>query len=167
MQQSARLNPWAIAVVIWVGTIFFSSTSMAAEWCEQAFNYVVRLIFGNWPSDQPSYGLFHFIADKGFHVALFLILAVLLWKAIPAGRWKIATIVLFGAFIGSCSEFLQRFFPGRDPAVRDVLINVGGTVVGVVVSLLVTTHYPGDSSQSSPSSEDDEPVVASGSSNRF
>jgi len=31
---------------------------------------------------------------------------------------------------------LQRFFPGRDPALRDVLINVGGTALGVAASVL-------------------------------
>lgn len=128
-------NAWALAVLAWIGTIFFSSTSLAAQWSERAFHFFSGLLFGGLGPNDPSYGLIHLLADKGFHVALFLILAILLWKAIPQGKWKIGTVLLFGAFVGSCSEFLQRFFPGRDPAIRDVLINVAGTALGVVVAL--------------------------------
>jgi VanZ family protein len=51
----------------------------------------------------------------------------------PSVQWKIVVILLLGLLVGSCSEFLQSFFPDRDPAFRDVLINVGGTLAGVVV----------------------------------
>jgi VanZ family protein len=65
----------------------------------------------------------------------FLILATLLWKAIKDVPGKIAVILLLGLMIGSASEFLQRFFPGRDPSVRDILINLGGTAIGVAINL--------------------------------
>ncbi len=42
-------------------------------------------------------------------------------------------ILLCGAIVGSCSEYLQRFFPDRDPAIRDVLINIGGTALGLLI----------------------------------
>ena len=75
----------------------------------------------------------HLLADKGFHVTLFLILALLLWKIVPPGPWKIARILIAGGILGSASEFLQSFFPGRDPAIRDVLINVAGTAFGIAL----------------------------------
>ena len=128
-------DPWHWAVLAWIGTIFFSSTSLAAKWCEEAFQSVTGFFFGGLGPHVPYYGLVHLLADKGLHVTLFLILAILLWKSIPQGRWKIEEILVCGAFVGSCSEFLQRFFPGRDPAIRDVMINVGGTALGVLVSM--------------------------------
>jgi VanZ family protein len=79
------------------------------------------------------YSFFHLLADKGFHVTLFLVLAVLLWKALSPGPWKVARILILGAILGSASEFLQSFFPGRDPAVRDVLINIAGTAFGIAL----------------------------------
>ncbi len=82
---------------------------------------------------QPSTGLFHLLVDKGFHVSLFCVLAILLWFALPRGPDKQLWIVGCGAVVGSCSEFLQRFFPDRDPAIRDVFINIGGTVLGVLL----------------------------------
>jgi VanZ family protein len=76
------------------------------------------------------------LADKSVHVSLFLVLALLLWRILPNAPWKIAAILVSGALVGSASEFLQRFFPGRDPAVRDVLINIGGTAIGAAVCLM-------------------------------
>jgi VanZ family protein len=128
---------WLLAVIAWIGVIFFSSTSLASQWCEEAFSAVSALLFGGLRSQAFSYDLIHLLADKGFHVMLFLVLAALLWRAIPSARWKWAIILIAGLFIGSCSEFLQRFFPGRDPAVRDVLINLGGTALGLVACLML------------------------------
>jgi VanZ family protein len=79
------------------------------------------------------YRVIHLLADKGFHVTLFSILAVLLWRAIPAGPRKIISILLVGGIVGSISEGLQSFFPGRDPAIRDVLINIAGTAFGIAL----------------------------------
>jgi VanZ family protein len=66
------------------------------------------------------------------------VLAVLLWQALRHSEKKIWFILLSGAAVGSCSEFLQRFFPGRDPAIRDVLINIGGTAIGIAFCIVVT-----------------------------
>lgn len=132
------MNLWAMAVIGWVGLIFFSSTSLAAQWCEELFNFLASVLFsGLEPSSSP-YGVIHLVADKGFHVFMFVMLALLLWRAIPGRRSKIWSILAIGLLVGSCSEFLQRFFPGRDPAVRDVLINLAGTALGVALSIAVT-----------------------------
>ena len=111
--------------------IFFSSTSLASEWCEEAFHFIASIIFPGLGPHDVSLGFLHLLADKGVHVTLFLVLAVLLWNFFPNASWKVVVIIFCGALVGSASEFLQRFFPGRDPAIRDVLINIGGTAIGV------------------------------------
>src|SRR6266853_5909254 len=73
-----------------------------------------------------SRGLSYSIAEKGLHVVLFTVLAVLLWKAMADATKKILSVILFGTLVGSASEFLQAFFPNRDPALRDIMINIGG-----------------------------------------
>ncbi len=128
-----RLNLWAVAVLAWIGVIFFSSTSLAAEWCEKVFRFLSGILFGHIQG--PSDGLLHLLADKGLHVTMFLVLGILLWQVFSKPRWRIPRILLAGAAVGSCSEFLQRFFPGRDPAISDVLINIGGTAVGIAIAL--------------------------------
>ena len=126
---------WLIAAIAWIGVIFFSSTTIASEWCEEAFSSLSALLFARLHPGYSSYDLVHLLADKSVHVTLFLVLAALLWKAIPGARWKWVVILLAGLLVGSCSEFLQRFFPGRDPAIRDVLINLGGTGIGLILCL--------------------------------
>ncbi len=118
----------------WIGVIFFSSTSLASKWCEEAFARVSLLLLGRGAMQQPSFSVLHLVADKGLHVTLFLVLALLLTKVLPSSRFKVLRILTIGLVVGSCSEFLQRFFPGRDPAVRDVMINVAGTALGVAIA---------------------------------
>ncbi|MFL6350600.1 MAG: VanZ family protein [Bryobacteraceae bacterium] len=130
------MNRWILVLIAWVGVIFFSSTSLASQWCEQGFHFLSALMFNHLRPEDSSYGLIHLLADKGVHVSLFFVLAVLLWKILPNAEWKVGCILLLGAGVGSASEFLQSFFPGRDPAVRDVLINIAGTAVGVGASVV-------------------------------
>jgi len=139
------MNRWAIVTTGWICVIFFSSTTAAANWCERAFNFLFAISFSYLHGGASSYSVIHFLAEKAFHVTLFLVLAILLWKVLPNAPWKIAAILFAGLIIGSGSEFLQRFFPGRDPALRDVLINFGGTAIGAVVSL----RFQGSSAQRS------------------
>lgn len=135
MNQMSRVSAWIWAVFIWIGVILFSSTSLASQWAEHFFSFLSEDLFSSVDRNSSSYGVLHLIADKGFHVSLFCVLAILLWLALRNGIRKPWIIILCGAVVGSSSEFLQRFFPDRDPALRDVLINIGGTAFGVAVCI--------------------------------
>ncbi len=148
-----RINGWILAVVAWIAVIFFSSTSLAAEWCEEGFHFLAGILFGHFGPDNSSYRLIHLLADKSVHVTLFLVLALLLWKVFVNARFKIVFILLAGALVGSASEFLQRFFPGRDPALRDVLINFVSTAVGVAICLIWARHDSADPRRSTAAGE--------------
>ncbi len=128
------MRAWWVAVVGWIGVIFFSSTSTASRWCESAFGALSEFLLSGIPRDSSSFGMIHLIADKGLHVTLFAVLAVLLFRALVNPQGKVVRILSFGLVVGCCSEYLQSFFPDRDPAVRDVLINVAGTGLGVLIS---------------------------------
>ena len=106
--------------------------------------------------DNPSYGLIHLLADKSVHVSLFVILAVLLWKVFRDSPGKTLLIIAVGAVVGSGSEFLQRFFPGRDPALRDVLLNATSTALGVAICL-TWVRYRGKTE--GPSLRNEEPAL--------
>ncbi len=119
----------------WTGLILFSSTSLAAEYCERTFQRIHAWLFGAYTPEASS-GILHFIAEKGVHLTLFFVLGVLLSRLLPGTRLRrFAQVVVTGLIVGSASEFLQRFLPGRDPALRDVLINVAGAALGAVASL--------------------------------
>ena len=124
MPTSKPTTSWMFVTIAWTAFIFFSSTSTAARWCEHVyftFSHYAYRGTNNW---------LHFLAEKSVHVGLFVMLAILLWKTIPDASWKTPAILLCGLSIGCFSEFLQGFFPDRDPALRDVLINLAGTIAG-------------------------------------
>jgi VanZ family protein len=127
---------WRAAVAVWICVIFFSSTSLASAWCETAFANFAGMVLKQAPPQSSFYNLLHLLTDKGLHVMLFCVLGVLLWQALPNVRRKTLPILACGAVVGSCSEFLQRFFPDRDPAIHDVLINIAGTGLGIFVCWL-------------------------------
>jgi VanZ family protein len=133
-----RVSNWVWVAFAWIGVIFFSSTTLASRWAEASFNLLANTFMRPLQHDSVSYGIIHLFADKGFHVTLFCVFAVLLWQALQHSEKKIWVILLSGAAVGSCSELLQRVFPGRDPAMRDVLINIGGTAIGLMFCILVT-----------------------------
>jgi VanZ family protein len=128
---------WAIAALLWIGVIFFSSTALAGRRAEQAYSWIVTMLARHFQTGITPTNTVHFIAEKGFHVFLFVMLAVLLWKAIPSTHRNPIFILCIGSAVGSCSEWLQRFQPGRDPSWRDVYINAAATAFGIVVSLLL------------------------------
>ena len=128
---------WFSCVGLWICVILFSSTSLALRWAEHSFGFLSTVLFSGLPHGSSSYEIVHFLADKGFHVSLFCILAILLWKALLMSPHKALLILAIGAVVGCCSELLQRLFPDRDPAIRDVLINIGGTALGILCCLAV------------------------------
>jgi len=123
-----------VAVTGWILLIGFSSTSLAGSWAEQAFHAIATWLFQPCQLAVGGSPLFHFVAEKSVHVCLFAIFAVLLWNTLPPSWRKLEFVVLAGTVLGGGSEFLQRFFPGRDPAWRDVCINATATTLGAVMS---------------------------------
>lgn len=128
---------WAIAALLWINAIFFSSTDPVGQWADQAYSWIATMLARYFQSEIASSNSVHFLAEKGFHVFLFVVLAVLLWNAIPSAHRNPIFILFIGSVVGSCSEWLQRFQPRRDASLRDVCINVAATAFGVVMSLLL------------------------------
>jgi VanZ family protein len=129
---SASTFKWRFAVIAWIALIFFSSTSLAGRWCEQLYRGMSSLLAWGLPSINASSPWLHFAASKSVHLTLFAVFGILMWQAASSrAPFREAVVLLSGLAIGSCSEFLQSFFPDRDPALRDVGINVVGTALGL------------------------------------
>jgi VanZ family protein len=115
--------------------IAFSSSGLAARVLDSTVCASYTLATGRTTTAGSSlYGNVHFIIEKGTHLTMYSLLGFLLsgFYARRAHRRWIYTLAT-GFAVGIASELLQFAFPGRDPAVRDVLINFTGTVVGAVV----------------------------------
>src|ERR1043166_487490 len=81
-----------------------------------------------------------FIVRKLSHVCEYAILAGLLWRALRSGtNLNLQMSMLFVVSWFSCAlfaasdEFHQSFIPSRQAAWGDVMIDIGGALVGLVI----------------------------------
>ena len=89
------------------------------------------------------------VVRKCAHVTEYAVLALLLWRAlrsVPALRTK--TFVMFGAVLVGCAmfaasdEFHQTFVKSRTPSVRDVLLDSGGALLGLLIGASFARRRP-------------------------
>jgi VanZ family protein len=128
---------WLLVTLGWIGLIFFSSTSFAAENCERFYWFIHLYLPSPLIDTSINGGWMHLLAEKGVHFTLFFTFGFFVAHLVHGSPWgRLAKIAAFGLVIGSCSEFLQSFFPGRDPALRDVILNLVSASLGGVATLL-------------------------------
>ncbi len=117
----SKLFFW-VPVVIWGGVIFFFSTLVVVK--------------------SPEFNLLDFLFKKSAHFVEYAILALLLYRAAvnttglskkKAGMLTLLFVVLYAI----SDEYHQSFTPGREPAVRDVLIDS----LGGATALFLTWKY--------------------------
>ncbi len=89
------------------------------------------------------------VARKCAHVTEYAVLALLLWRAlrsVPALGAK--TLMVFGAVLLGCAlfaasdEFHQTFVKARTPSVRDVLLDVAGAFLGLLIGASFARGHP-------------------------
>ena len=89
------------------------------------------------------------VARKCAHVTEYAVLALLLWRAlrsVPVLRAK--TLMVLGAVLLGCAlfaasdEFHQEFVRSRTASVRDVLLDVGGALLGLLIGLSFARRHP-------------------------
>jgi len=79
---------------------------------------------------------------KCAHVTEYAVLALLLWRAlrsIPILRAKMlmvfVAVVLGCALFAATDEFHQTFVKSRTPSIRDVFLDVGGALLGLLIGV--------------------------------
>jgi VanZ family protein len=83
------------------------------------------------------------LSDKAGHFAGYLILSVLLVRALARGRasgatWRVLLVAVLGAALyGVSDELHQRFVPGRTPDVLDVAADSLGAAAGALLALIL------------------------------
>jgi len=108
------LPPW-----IW-GAAIFIGTSIPAEYLPEF------VLFG---------------PDKLIHMGIFLVFAVLVFRALsikekPLSRWQMVgwTILIAGSY-AAFDELHQYFIPGRAPDFFDILADGAGIIAGVLLAV--------------------------------
>lgn len=86
--------------------------------------------------------LFHSIIRKVAHMTEFALLGmfiggIFIFIYLKNGKKYISLPILIGLLVGVCDEYIQSFFT-RKSLVSDVLIDFGGVLIGLVITVLAT-----------------------------
>lgn len=141
------LKYW-LPLLIWLGVIFVGSTNVMSA--EHTSRYIVPFLLWLKPGMSPNtIWIILVVARKCAHVTEYTVLALLLWRAlrsVPTLHAK--SLMVFGAVLVGCAlfaasdEFHQTFVKSRTPSVRDVLLDVGGAVVGLLIGASFACRHP-------------------------
>jgi len=132
------LKYW-LPLLIWLGVIFLGSTElMSAEYTSR---FITPFLLWLKPGMSPqTIWRILVVVRKCAHVTEYAVLALLLSRAlrsIPTLRAKVSlsftTGLLACALFAASDEFHQTFVKSRTPSVRDVLLDVAGALVGLLI----------------------------------
>ena len=134
--------------VIWLGVIFVGSTSVMSA--EHTSRYIVPFLLWLKPGMSPkTIWIILVVARKCAHITEYGVLALLLWRAfrsVPALSTK--TLMIFGAVLLGCAlfaasdEFHQTFVKSRTPSIHDVLLDVAGALLGLLIGAGFARGHP-------------------------
>lgn len=132
-----------------MGLIFTASTDLGTP--AHTSRIIVPILKWLDPNiSEATIDLVHHIIRKTAHFVGYAILGILIWRAIravtdlpstrPAQPFRLA--LLCAALYASTDETHQIFVPGREPAVRDVLLDTCGAAAGLAVAWCVSRPRP-------------------------
>ena len=131
MKKFKRIFPWVL-VVIWMGVIFYlshqpatSSNRLSSGITEWLIGFIERVI----PNLNFDIRDFHHMIRKNAHFIAYFILGVL----VVNGNKRVGLAFLICFLYAISDEFHQLFIPGRAGSIKDVLIDSGGAIVGILV----------------------------------
>jgi len=141
------LKYW-LPLLIWLGVIFVGSTSVMSA--EHTSRYVVPFLLWLKPGMSPkTIWIILVVARKCAHIIEYTVLALLLLRALrSAPTLHRKSLMVFGAVLAFCAlfaasdEFHQTFVKSRTPAVRDVLLDVAGALIGLLIGASFVSQHP-------------------------
>ena len=165
MQKGDFFKAW-LPVIVWGMLMFVGSTDLLSG--EQTSRLITPFLL--WLSPHMSYRtieMVHILIRKMGHIIEYAVLAVLLWRAFRRGtQWHVNLSILFMIVSVACSlfaisdEWHQSFVPSRTPSGRDVLIDIGGALIGIGIYSAFTRRKPAAAfARMADSSEDRHPKI--------
>jgi len=134
--------------LIWLGVIFVGSTDLMST--EHTSRFIVPILLWLKPGMAPeTIRSILFAVRKCAHLSEYAVLALLFWRALRGGsaiHAKMST--LFGAVLLGCAvfaasdEFHQSFVKSRSPSARDVLLDIAGALLGLLIGVSFAHRRP-------------------------
>src|ERR1035441_76211 len=130
-----------LPLLFWMVVIFGASTGLGSP--EHSSRFVRPfLLWLNPRMSKETIDLVHYCVRKTAHCVEYSILAFLIWRVVhsaaamalrrPAQHFRLA--LLLAALYAATDEAHQIFVPGREAAVRDVLLDTCGAGFGLAVT---------------------------------
>jgi len=141
------LKYW-LPVLVWLVVTFVGSTNAMSV--QQTSRFIVPFLLWLKPgmTQQNIWEVIVFVRHCA-HVGEYAVLALLVWRALRWGRsasMRVPTLyglVLVGcALFAASDEFHQTFVKSRTPSVRDVLLDVGGASLGLLITAILVNRWP-------------------------
>ena len=134
--------------LIWLGVIFVGSTDLMSA--EHTSRFIVPILLWLKPGMPPeTIWITLVVMRKCAHVSEYAVLALLFWHALRSGSAISGKIsILFGAVLLGCAvfaasdEFHQSFVKSRTPSVRDVLLDIAGALLGLLIGVSFAHRHP-------------------------
>lgn len=139
-----------VLLVAWMALIFYLS-SQPAEVSSETSGTVIEIIAEKFYPDfenlteaeqQEVIESFQFAARKTAHVCVYAVLGVLSLLALISYRrlhmsTRVAISIVISALYAASDEYHQKFVEGRSAELRDLLLDIGGAVAGILLTLLL------------------------------
>src|SRR3954451_21395307 len=139
-----KIFSW-IAVILWMGVIFYLSHQPATESSELSTGItkiIVKSVEEVTPHKGIDIGSFNTMVRTNAHFFTYLVLGILvintLRKSGVHGYRSMGIALLICVLYAVSDEVHQIFIPGRGAEVKDVLIDSAGASVGVLMYLVIS-----------------------------
>src|SRR5436853_3585202 len=141
------LKYW-LPLLIWGNVIFVGSTNLMSA--GHTSRFLVPFLLWLKPGMSPqTIWVILVAARKCAHMIEYAVLALLLWRAVRnTAVLGAKMLVAFGAVMLGCAlfaasdEFHQTFVKSRTPSVRDVLLDVTGALLGLLIGASFARCHP-------------------------
>jgi VanZ family protein len=141
-----RFLKYWLPSLIWLGVIFLGSTDLMSA--EHTSRFVVPFLHWLRPEiSAETIGSIQFVVRKFAHLGEYTILALLLFRAVIWGtNLKRSMGILYASvwiaclFVAAADEFHQSFVESRSASVRDVMIDSGGAILGLLIGASLVTR---------------------------
>src|SRR6516165_12710507 len=128
-----------VPVIAWMALIFLGSTdALSAEHTSRIISPILWWLNPEVPAE--TIALVQFLLRKGGHITEYAILAMLLLRASRAGAGltmkvpiAFAVTLLGCAIFAASDEFHQGFVPSRTSSLHDVMIDICGALIGLII----------------------------------
>jgi VanZ family protein len=131
-----------LPVLVWVGVIFLGSTNLMSA--EHTSRLIVPFLRWLKPSiSAETLASIHFILRKCAHMGEYAVLGLLLLRAatlMTNSKRSIpilyVSVLAVCVFVAATDEFHQTFVASRGASVRDIMIDSGGVILGLLIGLI-------------------------------